>query len=603
MGGWKYRWALGVITLALLGSCSTPRPYTGGDAGQSPPGSGGGRGGNPSGPSTGGVGGVVVTGTGGMVSTGGLTGAGGGFVATGSGGMVSTGGLNGAGGSGDCNGMSTQECTCSNGATRDCGHAAIGSCKMGKSTCQNGAWSACVGNIDPAPRDCTSANDNDCDGKPDNTVDAVCKCASGASPQICDQHLGKDGNGPCKAGSQSCVVSADKTNSDWGACSGSVGPGAADTCDAGNDNNCNGIVNEGCPCVNGATQSCGHAAVGICKQGKSTCQNNAWGSCVGNVDPGPRDCTSSSDNDCDGKPDSTLDGVCKCTAGGSQSCGAHPGNDGNGPCKAGTQACVVAANKSTSDWGACTGSVGPMSKDTCDPNNDNNCNGTANDGCSCVNGQPVTCACGPATTCTNGVKGTCSGTKVTMYVDGDGDGYGQGSPSQQCPGTSGYSTNADDCDDANSAFKPGVSICSTVTQKRTCPATGGISTATPCDQGCLNGACRTDGTIGLPGYVSCTNSSHCLAGDGCMMDDPSGGCGTSGSGSNVLIHCDGPNDCPGQICLFLTNRTANESSCYASQPADGGGSEYQQVCDPLASSCQSPLTCLKAGRYPLYLCQ
>ena len=112
-----------------------------------------------------------------------------------------------------------------------------------------------------------------------------------------------------------------------------------------------------------------------------------------------------------------------------------------------------------------------------------------------------------------------------------------------------------------------------------------------------------DGTIGVPNYVSCTNSSHCMAADGCQMDDLSGGCGTSGSGSAVFIHCDGPNDCPGQKCVFLTSRALNEAKCYASLPANSGDSVYTEVCDPLASTCQSPLTCTKDGRSPLYTCE
>src|SRR6185436_10973538 len=48
-------------------------------------------------------------------------------------------------------------------------------------------------------------------------------------------------------------------------------PGAVEICD-GKDNNCNGIVDEGCSCVNGSTHSCytgpaGTSGVGSCKGG------------------------------------------------------------------------------------------------------------------------------------------------------------------------------------------------------------------------------------------------------------------------------------------------------------------------------------------------
>ncbi len=37
-----------------------------------------------------------------------------------------------------------------------------------------------------------------------------------AATQACGQHPGQDGNGPCKAGSQTCAVAADKKSSAWG---------------------------------------------------------------------------------------------------------------------------------------------------------------------------------------------------------------------------------------------------------------------------------------------------------------------------------------------------------------------------------------------------
>ena len=377
----------------------------------------------------------------------------------------------------NCNGAPNDGCPCVNGDTQACGPAAVGICKPGTATCAGGVWGACVGAVNKAARDCTSTADNDCDGLPDNTIDVVCKC-SGATAQACSAHPGNDGYGPCTAGRQSCVIAADKTSSTWGACSGAVGPAAADSCVKGDDSNCNGTANEGCacvstdaprscaaagvlgncaqgtqtcstagqwgacsiqpastdscsvkgddatcngkanegcPCVSGDTQACGPAAVGICKPGTATCTNGVWGACVGAVNKGTRDCTSSADNDCDGLPDNTIDLVCTCTSGKTQSCGAHPGKDGNGPCKAGTQTCVVAADKTSSGWGVCGGSVGPAASDSCVQGNDNNCSGTANDGCLCINGV-TTKKCGYCSdgsqTCVDGTVGSytaCAG--------------------------------------------------------------------------------------------------------------------------------------------------------------------------------------------------
>jgi hypothetical protein len=67
-------------------------------------------------------------------------------------------------------------------------------------------------------------------------------------------------------------------NGAWGPCSVVPSP---DTCDKGNDNNCNGIQNEGCTvCISGKVQKCGY-----CGSGTETCTGGlapgAWGPCVG----------------------------------------------------------------------------------------------------------------------------------------------------------------------------------------------------------------------------------------------------------------------------------------------------------------------------------
>jgi hypothetical protein len=225
-----------------------------------------------------------------------------------------------------------------------------------------------------------------------------------------------------------------------------------------------------------------------------------------------------------------------------------------GMCKSGSQTCAASSDTTTTGWGPCTGYTGPS----------------------------------------------------TMYRDSDGDGYGNPAQSGQvCLGTAGYVNNGEDCDDGNSAFYPGVSDCASdhVTRKWCVAGGGGVTKTELCSYGCMNGSCRpaSDGMIGVPGYVSCTNSPKCSTADGCRMDDQSGGCGTAGAGSSVFIYCDGPNDCPGQKCLFYTTQGYNESSCYATQQPDG--SSYVEVCDPLASTCTPPLACVKDGRYTLYLCQ
>jgi hypothetical protein len=268
------------------------------------------------------------------------------------------------------------------------------------------------------PRDCTSALDNDCDGLPDNTLDGACICAA-ASSEPCEAHPGLDGRGPCRAGSRTCVLGAGNTTTSWGPCEGSVGPVEQDSCVvAGDDADCDGTSNGGCPCIEGETQACGpEVDVGICLRGVQTCEDGSFGECEGAVFPLARSCAASADNDCDGLPDDTIDSVCTCEIGATQTCGAHPGRDGNGRCQAGSQTCEGGASDATSGFGACVGSVGPASQDTCDEDDDGNCNGIPNEGCACVNGQ--TRGCGPDTelglcqrglqTCEEGAFGVCEG--------------------------------------------------------------------------------------------------------------------------------------------------------------------------------------------------
>ena len=318
------------------------------------------------------------------------------------------------------------------------------------------------------------------------------------------------------------------------------------------------------------------ATGGIPGTGGTTCQ------------PKPRDCTSALDNDCNGTPDKQETTFCACPVGEARPCQEHPGYDGTGICKAGSQTCAASADKTSSSWGTCSGAVGPGTE-VCDAAGlDENCNGQSNEGCDCVNGASIPCDCGPATTCTNGKKGTCSVSKVTMYPDSDHDGYGNATkPAMVCPGTSGYVTNADDCDDGDATFKPGVSVCLSDTQRRWCPTTGAISQTEPCDDGCFKGtgACRNDGTVGLPGFVTC-GSFRCRTSDGCNA----GGCGGS-------VACDGPSDCStGDVCWTWNTRDGTSAACLGA----GQGGDYV-VCDPMANTCNCKLQELSPG-ISLYVC-
>jgi hypothetical protein len=216
-----------------------------------------------------------------------------------------------------------------------------------------------------------------------------------------------------------------------------------------------------------------------------------------------------------------------------------------------------------------------------------------------VNGAAVPCDCGPATTCTNGKQGTCSQSKETWYRDNDGDGHGNpAQPAQVCANTPGYARVGDDCDDSASgaSFYPGVDVCSSAIERKSCQ-TGGVTKTDTCDYGCMSGTCRpaSDGTIGVPGYVSCGGQSrNCPIAGGCNYGGSA--CATEAAPGNV--QCDGPSDCPGQVCCVESSRGGVKAECYTGACP----TSYHQVCDPVNNSVNCNCN-IEQSDFPMYSCQ
>jgi hypothetical protein len=332
----------------------------------------------------------------------------------------------------DCDGAPNSGCACVDGQTQPCGSTTdTGVCQIGVSTCVNGAFGQCVGAVAPAARDtCAPGDDSNCDG----IANEGCTCVDGQT-QACGSTTD---TGPCQIGTSACV------NGVFGQCAGAVAPAARDTCAPGDDSNCNGMANEGCTCINGDVRSCGTTDVGTCSLGSQTCTNGGFGACQGAVGPGPRNCGSSQDNDCDGRPDNTIDNVCECSPGGGNGpCSGDPNNarcNGQGqcvPCQSNTDCQLVANGRNTCDAGSCV--APPL----------------------VALGQP----CQRADECASpaGTTPTCE----LFYADADGDGFSPSLASEQrlCANNSflpPFQTRKEpldltnrDCNDDNSRVHPG----------------------------------------------------------------------------------------------------------------------------------------------------
>lgn len=176
-------------------------------------------------------------------------------------------------------------------------------------------------------------------------------------------------------------------------------------CSSTGDNNNNQIPDRdepecACKTANEVRSCAAPSGVGVCKQGTQSCviaadrTSSSWSTCAASSAHG-RDCLSSADNDCNGTADN-AESPCALCGQPPRACDAHAGYDGVGECHAGTQAVVVAADRSKCTWGSCTGSQGPTTE-KCGLSADGrlldtNCNGKPGDGeydtVACLNPSP-----------------------------------------------------------------------------------------------------------------------------------------------------------------------------------------------------------------------
>ena len=253
----------------------------------------------------------------------------------------------------DCDGT-TDEAPGGAALMRACG-SAVGACSEGRSECVAGDWTACVGSVGPTVEGCDGV-DEDCDGQTDEGVVRACGVEAGL----------------CRVGESRCV------GGEWGVCDGGVEPDV-ERCDATErDEDCDGVVDEGCgDCVAGAVRACG-GDIGACRPGEQACGEGAWGPCEGGVDAAVERCDGATDEDCDGNTDEG----CSCVNGAERDCGSAVG-----ACERGAERCVGGA------WAACEGAVDPADE-VCDGRADEDCDGRTDEGCDCSNGATRACGSG-----------------------------------------------------------------------------------------------------------------------------------------------------------------------------------------------------------------
>jgi hypothetical protein len=146
---------------------------------------------------------------------------------------------------------------------------------------------------------------------PDGIACTLEQCVAGVGPQsipldsLCDDGDPYNGDEICSLLDGACI----SVPATWICAEPDPGYTGTEVCD-GSDNNANGQVDEGCPCVFGTTQACFAGSpssrnVGGCLDGTQTCQNRAapaWGPCTGGFLPTTEICDTK-DNDCDGCAD------------------------------------------------------------------------------------------------------------------------------------------------------------------------------------------------------------------------------------------------------------------------------------------------------------
>jgi hypothetical protein len=397
-----------------------------------------------------------------------------------------------------------------------CSTGLLGACAAGATVCSSGGI-ACTQTTSPVSETCNGADD-DCNGQVDELGTTSC------------------GVGACAATVTACVGGSLST------CT--PGSPSAELCDGLFDEDCDGVVDDGCACLDGTVQSCyggapGTLGVGLCGAGTQTCVAGQWAACTGEVVPSAESCNGQ-DDDCDGAIDQ-----------GNPQGGASCSTGALGACAAGTVTCAAGAL-------GCQALASP---------------------------QPESC---------NGVDDDCDGATdegvtTAFYQDADGDGAGNASVSvQACVAPAGYGTDASDCNDASATVFPGAQeSCNGADDDCDGATDEGVTTTFYADvdgDGFGSGAVTTQACSVPSGFVA--NASDCN--DGAASVQP----GAAESCNGVDDDCDGATDegYPGSGASCTTGAhgvcAAGTTTCVAGALACSQTLQATtEVCDGLDNDC------------------
>jgi hypothetical protein len=372
---------------------------------------------------------------------------------------------------------------------------------------------------------CGNGLDDNCNGE----VDEGCACTPG-STQACYGGLPANaGLGVCTMGTQTCLHG---DLGAWGPCMGDGRPQPV-MCGGHQDYRCDGIIDEGCFCAPGTSETCydgppNTAGVGLCRAGTRACTmtatGSAWGPCTGEVTPAPMNPCDGMDHECTGMPYAG----CACTPGDTRSCYDGPaGTAGVGLCHNGMQSCASGPNGPA--WGPCVGEAVPSPNNPCD-GLDHLCNGMPFAGCACTPGATTRCYDGPMGTV--GVGVCTAGMQVCTVVNGQ--------PTlSPCSGE--VTPSPDTCDGVD----------------REC---NGMPLGGAC--GCVLGTSRPcyDGPMGTAGVGACHGGmQQCVAG----MGGGSTWSACQGEVTPAPDNCDGVDrECNGMALAGCTCQVGTTRPCY-----------------------------------------